>query len=201
MDVTQLLLLWGEPTVRGLLEARLRAVGFQGPNVDGDNAEQVLKLLGAEFCALLVAQLLLQSYNGLVLQQIGAQLLHQAALHGDVRAPSVRIGRIELDVPRRRVAVDGRAVRLSSAEFDLLRYLADRPHQVITAEQLARALLPYPCSPAEARELFKVRIHRLRHKIEPNPRNPALLLSVRGVGYMLAADDEAGSSRAVGTCG
>ncbi|HMQ32313.1 MAG TPA: response regulator transcription factor [Chloroflexaceae bacterium] len=131
-----------------------------------------------------------------VLMQLGAQIL-RIAEPGPPRpdaSPAVarlRVGRLELDPQQRRATADRLPVALSSSEFDLLLYLARREDQVLSAEQLARdALGCCGCAPCEARELVKVRVHRLRQKIERDPRAPRLLVSVRGAGYMLTATDE-----------
>lgn len=128
------------------------------------------------------------------LWQLGAQLMRIAERPGPAYGCGgadggcLCVGSLELDPQQRRAAIDRRALPLSSGEFELLLYLARRERQVISAEQIAREVLHWGCcSPAEARELVKVRIHRLRQKIERDPHAPALLVSVRGAGYMLTA--------------
>lgn len=129
------------------------------------------------------------------LRQLGSTLLQIAEPAGtgySAQTPHVdalQVGRLRIDSRRRRAAVDDRIVPLSSGEFDLLLYLARREGEVLPAEQLAREVLGYSCSTDEARELIKARVHRLRHKIEPNPRAPTLLVSVRGAGYMLTSGE------------
>ncbi len=127
----------------------------------------------------------------LVLRQMQTQLLRitepEAPAYG-VSIPPLRVGRLELDPLRRHAAIDRQAVPLSQGEFDLLLYMARRENQVLSAEELAREVLGYAaCSSAEARELIKSRIHRLRQKIESVPRTPGLIVSIRGVGYMLTS--------------
>ncbi len=131
-----------------------------------------------------------------LLRQLSAQLLRIAdprgAPYDAFGAGRLRVGPLVLDVQQRRATVNGRSVALSSSEFDLLVYLAKRADQVLSAEQLAREALGYlGCNPGEARELIKVRVHRIRHKIERDPRTPRLLICVRGAGYMLSAVDAA----------
>lgn len=129
------------------------------------------------------------------LRQLGSALLRIAEPHSDTyhtAAPqpdAVQVGQLRIDARRRRAAIGERVVPLSSGEFDLLLYLARREGEVLPAEQLARDVLGYSCSSDEARELIKARVHRLRHKIEPNPRTPTLLVSVRGAGYMLTGGE------------
>lgn len=125
------------------------------------------------------------------LRQLGAQILRIAEPRGAAYevapvAGRLSLGRLEIDPLRRRASVDRRQVPLSSGEFELLLYLARHDSQVLSPEQIAREAFGIGCcSPAEARELVKVRVHRLRRKIERDPGAPGLLLSVRGAGYML----------------
>lgn len=79
----------------------------------------------------------------------------------------------------------GREVALSSGEFDLLLTLARRPQRVLSREQLL------DLTKGRAAQLFDrsidVQIGRLRRRIEPDPAQPRLIVTVRGGGYMLAA--------------
>jgi DNA-binding response OmpR family regulator len=100
---------------------------------------------------------------------------------------ALQVGALAIDKPRRRASVAGRALTLSNGEFDLLLYLAERVEQVVTTEQIARELYHHSCSGEEARELVKSRVHRLRTKLAVDPRVAAMLVCVRGVGYMLTA--------------
>jgi DNA-binding response OmpR family regulator len=127
-----------------------------------------------------------------VLRQLGAQILRVAeperTAYGAAPAPPrpLRVGPLELDPTRRRAALDARPLTLSRGEFELLLYLALRDNQIVSVEQIAREALGIPrCSLREARDLVKARVHRLRRKIEPDPQAPALIVSVRGSGYML----------------
>ena len=87
---------------------------------------------------------------------------------------------------RELIDADGVAVPLSTGEYNLLLALVTHPRRVLTRDQLLDL--------AEGRELAAFErsvdnmVSRLRRKIEPDPRNPALLKTVRGGGYMLAAD-------------
>jgi DNA-binding response OmpR family regulator len=105
-------------------------------------------------------------------------------------ADDLQIGPLRIDPSRHRVICCGQAIPLSSGEFSLLIYLARRRGSVVSAEEIAREVLRYSCSPQEARNLVKHRIHSLRQKIEAPPGAPRLIHSVRGAGYRLADDDE-----------
>jgi DNA-binding response OmpR family regulator len=79
-------------------------------------------------------------------------------------------------------APDGTEHLLGTAETQVLRCFVERPHQILTREQLmgARDLLPTDRS-------IDVRISRLRRKIEVDPHDPAIIKTVYGAGYMFAA--------------
>jgi len=137
-----------------------------------------------------------RSAHQATLRQLGAALLRIAEPHDaphDVLEPrqaSLRVGRLQIDPRRRRAMLGARILPLTSGEFDLLLYMAHRNGEVLSPERLARDVLGYNCAPDEARELIKARVHRLRAKLEPNPRAPTFLVSVRGAGYMLTAGEE-----------
>ncbi|RRR69861.1 MAG: DNA-binding response regulator [Candidatus Viridilinea halotolerans] len=105
---------------------------------------------------------------------------------------TLRLGALELDPMRRRAALSFRPLPLSSGEFELLHYFARHGNQVLSVEQIARDVLGVDyCSPQEARDLVKARIHRLRRKLEPDPQTPSFIISVRGAGYMLTTPPQA----------
>ncbi len=137
-----------------------------------------------------------RSAHQATLRQLGAALLRIAEPHDapyDVLEPrqaSLRVGSLQIDPRRRRAMLGARILPLTSGEFDLLLYMAHRNGEVLSPERLARDVLGYNCAPDEARELIKARVHRLRAKLEPNPRAPTFLVSVRGAGYMLTAGEE-----------
>jgi two-component system phosphate regulon response regulator OmpR len=72
-------------------------------------------------------------------------------------------------------------VRLTGAELALLLAFAARPHEILTREYLAE-LLEMDESSERA---IDVQVTRLRRKIEPDPREPRFLHTVRGKGYVL----------------
>ena len=88
---------------------------------------------------------------------------------------------LQIDVPRRSVAVRGEPVQLTYLEFELLRTLAASPGRVFTREMLLATLR----GGSEYRDLRTIDVHvrHLREKIEADPRNPEYVFTVRGVGY------------------
>lgn len=88
--------------------------------------------------------------------------------------------RIFLDVPGRRLLVDGEEVETTAKEFDLLRLFMSHPGQVLTREQIMQRIWGSEHFTLRTIDNFVV---RLRSKIEPNPDTPQILETVRGVGY------------------
>jgi two-component system response regulator MtrA len=91
------------------------------------------------------------------------------------------IGDLEIDVTGHRVARDGSSISLTPLEFDLLVALARKPWQVFTREVLLEKVWGYRHA-ADTR-LVNVHVQRLRSKIEHDPENPEIVVTVRGVGY------------------
>jgi len=94
------------------------------------------------------------------------------------------IGDLDIDVAGHSVVRDGENISLTPLEFDLLVCLARKPWQVYTREQLLSDVWGYR-HPADTR-LVNVHVQRLRSKIERDPENPQVVLTVRGVGYKAA---------------
>ena len=93
----------------------------------------------------------------------------------------MRLGPLAIDQGAYEVTKDGEIIRLSNTEFELLATLASRPKQVFTREMLLDRVWGYDYL-GDSR-LVDVAVQRLRSKIEDNPADPRLVLTVRGVGY------------------
>ncbi len=76
--------------------------------------------------------------------------------------------------------------KLSPSEAALLAHLMRHPQSVLSSRSLARQALGYDLTEAEARELVRPHICRLRRKIEPDPGRPRLIRTVAGRGYFFA---------------
>ncbi|GED99494.1 DNA-binding response regulator MtrA [Gordonia crocea] len=99
----------------------------------------------------------------------------------DEPAEMLSIGPVEIDVPAHKVTRDGQPISLTPLEFDLLVALARKPRQVFTRDVLLEQVWGYR-HPADTR-LVNVHVQRLRAKVETDPENPEIVLTVRGVGY------------------
>ena len=104
---------------------------------------------------------------------------------GDASAPAATMfGTLAIDLAGRTVSRDGAEIPLTRTEFDLLVELVQRPGQVLTRDQLLDRVWGYDYL-GDSR-LVDVAIGRLRSKIEEDPVNPRLILTMRGSGYKAA---------------
>jgi two-component system, OmpR family, KDP operon response regulator KdpE len=97
-------------------------------------------------------------------------------------------GDLAIDLVRRQVTRDGREVKLSPKEFELLRHLVTHAGKVVTHRQLLREVW----GPAQADEVqyLRVFIRGLRQKLEPDPTRPIHIVTELGVGYRLQLPPE-----------
>lgn len=99
----------------------------------------------------------------------------------DGPSETIEVGDLTIDVPGHAVFRAGNEISLTPLEFDLLHALASRPKQVFSREELLEKVWGYQHN-ADTR-LVNVHVQRLRSKIEVDPENPQIVLTVRGVGY------------------
>jgi DNA-binding response OmpR family regulator len=106
-------------------------------------------------------------------------------------APAVqtlRFGSLEIDRDARTVSVAGKPCELTSYQFDLLVAMAERAGRVLTRDQIMEAV--------RGRELeafdrsIDVHMGRIRAAIEDDAKNPRRILTVRGVGYVFAKQQD-----------
>ncbi|HNO39713.1 MAG TPA: helix-turn-helix domain-containing protein, partial [Marmoricola sp.] len=86
----------------------------------------------------------------------------------------------------------GQLIPLTPLEFDLLVTLAQSPGVVMSREVLLEQVWGYRHA-ADTR-LVNVHVQRLRAKVELDPENPRVVLTVRGVGYKAGSTDESSES-------
>jgi two-component system response regulator MtrA len=101
------------------------------------------------------------------------------------RVPSstaaLTLGEVSIDFVAHEVKRDGRVIALTRLEFDLLAALAREPGRVFTRDALLSEVWGY--RQTSDTRLVNVHVQRLRSKIERDPDNPELVMTVRGVGY------------------
>ena len=91
------------------------------------------------------------------------------------------VGDLTVDVPQHTVTRGDEEIQLTPLEFDLLVEMARKPNQVHSREELLESVWGY--RNASDTRLVNVHVQRLRSKIEHDPENPEIVLTVRGVGY------------------
>ena len=102
--------------------------------------------------------------------------------------PPLRFGSLEIDRDARTVSVESRPCELTAYQFDLLLVLAERAGRVLSREQIMEAV--------RGRELeafdrsIDVHMGRIRQAIEADPKAPRRILTVRGVGYVFAKQQD-----------
>lgn len=94
---------------------------------------------------------------------------------------TIRVGEVEIDTAGHEVTRGGEVINLTPIEFDLLTTLASRPGQVFSREELLEKVWGYRKS-GDTR-LVNVHVQRLRSKVERDPDDPQVVLTVRGIGY------------------
>ncbi len=99
----------------------------------------------------------------------------------EYKSETLTLGDLNIDVLGHSVKRNGKTIILTPLEFDLLVALARKPWQVYTREQLLTEVWHYR-NPADTR-LVNVHVQRLRAKVEEDPENPKIVMTVRGVGY------------------
>ena len=91
------------------------------------------------------------------------------------------VGDLTVDVPQHTVTRGDEEIQITPLEFDLLVEMARKPNQVHSREELLESVWGY--RNASDTRLVNVHVQRLRSKIEHDPENPEIILTVRGVGY------------------
>jgi DNA-binding response OmpR family regulator len=122
-----------------------------------------------------------------LLARVHAQVRRSRGQAGPANKPVV-VGGLSIDPAQFSAKLDGRELQLTSYEFSILQVLAERAGRVLSREQLL------DLAKGSAEEAFDRsidgHISRLRQKLGDDPRNPRLLKTVRGVGYVYAGSSE-----------
>lgn len=98
------------------------------------------------------------------------------------------IGDLQLDVDKFEVKVRGKKVDLTVREFEVLRYLANQPGQVVSRELLLEKVWGYEYF-GDIRTV-DVTVRRIREKIENDTTDPKILITKRGIGYYIAKPEQ-----------
>ena len=113
--------------------------------------------------------------------RIRAVMRRRTAEPGTKSDATLTAGNIEMDVERHVVTVDGETVKLPLKEFELLEVLMRNAGRVLTRGQLIDRV--WGSDYVGDTKTLDVHVKRLRSKIEPEPAEPTVLVTVRGLGY------------------
>ncbi|MBI2189262.1 MAG: response regulator transcription factor [Acidobacteria bacterium] len=159
---------------------RVRAVGVRFPIImltaRAEESDRVIGLdLGAD-------DYLTKPFSiGELLARVRAHL-RRVALSADA-GDEVVLGEVTVRLRRRLVTRSDRRVKLSTREFELLRYLIAHRGEVVSREQLLRDVWGY--SDQTVTRTIDNYIAKLRHHLEPRPHEPRYIVTVHGSGYQL----------------
>jgi DNA-binding response OmpR family regulator len=107
---------------------------------------------------------------------------------GQRRSPEVlEVAGLTIDGQSRRVHRMGSEVILTATEFDLLYCLASHPQTVFSREQLMAQVWRYEAALDAGTSTVTVHVRRLREKIEDDPSDPQMIITIWGVGYRFEA--------------
>ena len=109
-------------------------------------------------------------------------ILRRVGATSDERA-IIAIGDLLIDTLARQVKLADEPVHLTSSEYRILTHLAKHPGMAYSREAILTSLMDM--SPVGDERAIDVHIHNMREKLEPDPKNPAYILTVRGFGYRL----------------
>ena len=105
-------------------------------------------------------------------------------------------GELRVDIRRIEVTVNGEPVCLTAREFQLLRYLIERPGTAISRTELLQAVWGYAAH--SSTRTVDVHIAGLRRKLEKDPVSPEMIITIKGTGYRFDWKRSVPSSRSKG---
>jgi two-component system response regulator RegX3 len=112
-------------------------------------------------------------------------ILRRRELDQSSRGGKLRVGTLELDPMRHQATIGGDPKRLTPSEFKLLLLLAEQPERVFSRREIMQHL--WDSEYVGDQRACDIHISNLRQKLEEDPANPERIVTVRGVGYKLAA--------------
>lgn len=98
----------------------------------------------------------------------------------------LRVRQLELDMPRRQASMKGKRLHLTPIEYGILVTLMRNAGQVISHDELLRAV--WGDNYRDDYSVLRVNVSRLRHKLEENPRRPTYVVTVPGRGYWMPTE-------------
>lgn len=123
---------------------------------------------------------------GELLARIRAALRRSASAGQDGSGAVLRFGKVEVDLEKRLVKVDGEDVHLTPNEYKLLQVLVQHAGKVLTQRQLLNEV--WGPNHTEQAQYLRVYVAQLRRKLETDPARPKHLQTEPGVGYRLVVE-------------
>ena len=122
------------------------------------------------------------------LRKVEANLEEQVAAQKEEKKEqkketTIKVGSLVLDLEKYEVHFDGKVINLTLREFEVLKFLAQQPGQVVTREALLERVWGYEYY-GDIRTV-DVTVRRIRERIEKDTSNPQILITKRGVGYYI----------------
>lgn len=149
--------------------------------------DELTKVLGLEYGA---DDYVVKPFSEMELRARITAMLRRAKLNSNsVEASAdgvneLSFGELNINLMKKKVAINGSAVTLTALEFDLLAFLAQHPGVPFSRQELLEKVWGYSAESYENN--VNAHINRIRNKIESDPSVPKYLLTVRGVGYCFA---------------
>ena len=109
-------------------------------------------------------------------------------LDSEVDVDGVRFGDWRFDIPRRKLTHQGKPVKLTKAEYEVLVAFIAYPNRVLSRDRLLGLISHRVDAPSD--RTIDVLVRRLRHKIEADPKSPEYFITIHGEGYLFAAEIE-----------
>lgn len=169
----------------GLLHIRLlreaTAAPENGARPTLGESKQRLAVSAAERLAFTLSNLKLQA-------ALRARAENGAASAAELPLTQIVVGPLTLNLETFELTVEGRSVKPTPVEFDLLQFLMRNAGKVYTTEQLLQEVWKYPPGTG-SQEVVRAHVRNLRAKLEPNPRAPIYLRTIGRFGYTISSDE------------
>jgi DNA-binding response OmpR family regulator len=146
-------------------------------------SEDIAKVLGLELGA---DDYLTKPFNSRELVARIKAILRRSTVRDEEARKLIQIGKLQVDLLQHRVRLGEQEVSLTSKEFALLSFLAANAGNVYSREQLLEQVWGYDYY-GDVRTV-DVHIRHLREKLEKDPGNPELIITVWGTGYKIRED-------------
>ena len=118
------------------------------------------------------------------ISNVSKEPISEASVNEAKKDNQIKVNDLELDLDRFEVKVRGEVIDLTLREFEVLKFLATQPGQVVTRETLLEKVWGYEYY-GDIRTV-DVTVRRIREKIEKDTSSPKILITKRGVGYYIA---------------